>query len=137
MTISNSGSTGVASVESKSLSGCGTNGVCTVTSATAPGTPWSGTTSLISSNPYLVISGFENRIKYGNELCAIDELTIPYRGSIGGLFGNASSTLTFNAASASATGASIKSIGSTPTGYDAEYTVRMTGSHAGQALTLS
>lgn len=136
MTISNSGGTGVASVTSMSLSGCGTNGVCTVTKATAPNTPWSGTT-LVSGGSYLVISGFDNRITYGAAECAIEGLTIAYKGSVGGLFDNSSSKLIFDAASAAATGASLKSIGSTKTGYDAEYEVHATGSKAGQVLTLS
>ena len=137
MTISNSGSVGNASVSSMTLSGCGTNGVCTVTAASAPGTPWSGITSQVAGNPYLKISGFENRITYGGSSCAASGLTFKYRGSIGGLFQNASSTLVFNAASAEATGSSLTSVGTTQTGYEAEYKVQMTGAHAGQALTLS
>jgi len=137
MTISNSGGKGVASVTSMSLSGCGTNGVCTVTKATAPKTPWSGSTLLSGGNSYLVVEGFDNDVTYGNELCAIEGWTISYRGSVGGLFDNSQSKLVFNAASAEATGASLKSIGATKTGYDAEYQVKATGSHAGQALTLS
>lgn len=135
MTVSNSGSKGVATVESMSLSGCGTNGVCTVEKANALNTPWSGSTSVVGENNYLTIEGFTNKIVYGGELCAAPPIT--YKGSVGGLFNNGSSTLTFNEASAAATGAVLKSIGATKTGYDAEYKVRMTGSHAGQALTLS
>jgi hypothetical protein len=137
MTISNSGGKGTASVESMSLSGCGTNGVCTVVSATAPGTPWSGSTQVVGGNSYLVVSGFSNKILYGGELCAIEGWTINYKGSIGGLFDNSTSKLIFNEASAAATGSSLKSIGETKTGYDAEYSVKATGSHVGQALTLS
>lgn len=138
MTISNSGGVGVATVNSMSLSGCATgNGNCTVTSATAPGTPWSGATSVVGANSYLKITGFENWITYGGELCAASELTFKYRGSVGGLFNNANSTLKFDAASAEATGASLKSIGETKTGYEAEYKVRQTGANAGQVLTLS
>jgi hypothetical protein len=135
MTISNSGGQGVATIESMSLSGCGTNGVCTVESAQALNTPWSGTTSIVSKSSYLKIEGFTNKIVYGNELCAAPPIT--YKGSVGGLFDNANSKLIFDEASAAATGAVLKSIGSTKTGYDAEYKVKMTGSHAGQALTLS
>lgn len=137
MTISNSGSQGVATVESMSLSGCGTNGVCTVEAANAEELPWSGSTLVAGGSSYLKIEGFRNKILYGGELCAISGLAIPYRGSVGELFDNGSSRLLFNAASAAATGASLKSIGTTPTGYDAEYEVRATGGHAGQALTLS
>lgn len=137
MTISNSGGKGTASVGSMSLSGCGTNGVCTVESATAPGTPWTGSTEIVGKNSYLVVQGFSNKILYGGELCAIEGWTINYRGSVGGLFDNSSSKLLFNEASATATGSSLKSIGETKTGYDAEYGVKATGSHAGQALTLS
>jgi hypothetical protein len=135
MTVSNSGSKGVATVESMTLSGCGTNGVCTVESANALNLPWSGSTSVVSENNYLKIEGFTNKIVYGNPLCAAP--TITYKGSVGGLFDNSKSRLVFSEASATATGASLKSIGSTKTGYDAEYQVKMTGSHAGQALTLS
>jgi hypothetical protein len=137
MTISNSGGKGTASVESMSLSGCGTNGVCTVESATAPGTPWSGSTQVVGESSYLVVQGFSNKILYGGELCAIEGWTINYRGSVGGLFDNSSSKLIFNEASAAATGSSLKSIGETKTGYDAEYSVKATGTHAGQTLTLS
>lgn len=137
MTISNSGGVGVATVNSMSLSGCGTNGVCTVTSATAGEFPWSGATSVVKESPYLKITGFENRIKYGGESCAASGLTLRYRGSIGGLFSNASSTLTFNAATAEATGSSLMSVGETKTGYEATYSVKQTGANAGQALTLS
>jgi hypothetical protein len=138
LTISNSGGVGVATVNSMSLSGCHTGfETCTVTSATAPGTPWSGATSVVKENPYLKITGFENRIEYGGESCAASGLPFKYRGSIGGLFNNASSTLTFNAASAEATGASLKSVGETKTDYAAEYSVKQTGANAGQALTLS
>jgi hypothetical protein len=137
MTIANSGGVGVATVNSMSLSGCGTNGVCTVTSATAGEFPWSGATSVVKESPYLKISGFENRIKYGGESCAASGLTLRFRGSIGGLFDNASSTLTFNAATAEATGSSLMSVGETKTGYEATYSVKQTGANAGQALTLS
>ena len=137
MTISNSGGVGVATVSSMSFSGCGTNGVCTVTAATAGEFPWSGATSVIKESPYLKITGFENRMKYGGELCAASGLTLRYRGSVGGLFSNASSTLTFNEATAEATGSSLMSVGTTKTGYEATYTVKETGAHAGQTLTLS
>jgi hypothetical protein len=137
MTISNSGGKGTASVTSMSLSGCSTNGVCTVKSATASGTPWTGSTEIVGENSYLVVQGFSNKILYGGEECAIEGLTINYRGSVGGLFNNSNSKLIFNEASATATGTSLKSIGETKTGYDAEYEVKATGSHAGQALTLS
>lgn len=138
MTISNAGSAGVASVESMNLSGCHTQFEnCSVEEASAPGLPWSGRTQLAGGSSYLVIEGFDNEILYGNELCAVEGLAIPYRGSVGGLFDNSASKLIFNEASAEATGSSLKSIGTTKTGYDAEYEVKATGSHAGQALTLS
>jgi len=137
MTISNSGGHGTASVESMSLSGCATNGVCTVVAASAPETPWSGSTQVVGKDSYLVVQGFNNKILYGGELCAVEGWTINYKGSVGGLFDNSSSKLIFNEASATATGSSLKSIGTTKTGYDAEYGVKATGSHAGQVLTLS
>jgi len=137
MTISNSGGKGIATVESMSLSGCGTNGVCTVESATAPGTPWPGSTKAVGEKSYLVVQEFNNAILYGGELCAIEGWTIDYEGSVGGLFDNSSSKLIFDEANAAATGSSLESIGTTTTHYDAQYGVKATGSHAGQALTLS
>lgn len=138
MSISNSGSKGIASVESVSYSGCHTGGgVCTITAASPHKLPWAGTSELISESPYVVIEGTETWIKYGGESCAADETTLPYKGAIGGLFDNAGSKLVFNAASFKATGAEFKSVGTTPTTYEAEFNVRATGSHAGEAVTLS
>lgn len=138
-TIANTtGFGGVIQVNSMTLSGCGTNApVCTVTAASAAETPWGGASLSKEGGSYLKILAFKNEITYGGSLCAISELTVPFRGNIGGLFNNANSTLTFNAASATATNSEIKSIGSTPTSYEAEYTVKETGANAGQTLTLS
>lgn len=135
-TIANTtGFGGVVNVESMSLSGCATNNACTVTSATAAGLPWGGASLSIEGNPYLKITGFDNRIKYAS--CAISGITFRYQGNIGGLFNNASSTLTFNAATAAATNSEIHSSGETETTYSGVWNVHMTGSHAGQTLTLS
>lgn len=137
LTISNSGGKGVATVNSVSLSGCGTDGVCTVENATAKGLPWSATTSTIGGSPYVVVSGFHEEFLYGNELCAVEGWTFPYKGTAGGLFDNSSSTLLFDAASEAATGSSITTFGGTKAKYSAEYSVQATGGHAGQTLTLS
>jgi hypothetical protein len=129
---------GVINVESMTLSACGTNApVCTVTAAKAANLPWGGAGLTIEGNPYEKITGFENDITYGGELCAISELTVPFKGTIGGLFNNSNSTLNFNAATAEATNSTIKSIGSTPTTYTSEWSVKETGANAGQTLTLS
>jgi hypothetical protein len=137
LTISNSGGKGIATVNSVSLSGCGTDGVCTVEKATVKGLPWSATTSTIGGSPYVVISGFNEEFLYGNELCAVEGWTFAYKGTVGGLFDNSSSTLVFNAASEAATSSKVTTIGGTEAKYSAEYSVKATGSHAGQTLTLS
>lgn len=137
LTISNSGGVGVATVNSVSLKGCGTDGVCTVEKATAKGLPWSGTTSGSGNSSYLTISGFNEEFLYGNELCAVEGWTFPYKGTAGGLFDNSSSKLVFDAASEQATGSKITTLGGTVAKYSAEYSVKATGSHAGQTLTLS
>ena len=135
-TIANTtGFGGVINVESMALSGCATNGACTVTSASAAELPWGGASLSIGGNPYLKILGFDNRIKYAS--CAISGLTIKYQGNIGGLFNNASSTLTFNAETAAATNSEIHSVGESETTYSSVWNVQMTGSLAGQTLTLS
>jgi hypothetical protein len=137
MTISNSGGTAASSVESMTLSGCTTNApACPVTATEAPNTPWSGAGLSAGGNPYLKISGFDNRITYGGS-CAISGIKFRYIGSIGGLFDNANTTLTFDEASATATGSSIKSAGETKTTYSGVWNLQMTGANAGQKLTLS
>lgn len=129
---------GVINVESMSLSSCGTNApVCTVTAAKAANLPWGGAGLSIGGNSYEKITGFQTEITYGGELCAISELTVKFKGTIGGLFNNSNSTLNFNAASAEATNSTITSIGSTPTSYTSEWSVKETGANAGQTLTLS
>jgi|ERR1044072_2815971 hypothetical protein len=137
MTISNSGGKGIATVNSVSLSGCGTDGVCTVEKATAKGLPWSATTSTIGGSPYVTVSGFNEEFLYGNELCAVEGWTFAYKGSVGGLFENSSSSLVFDAASEAATGSKVTTFGSTEAKYSAKYSVKATGAHAGQALTIS
>jgi len=137
LTISNSGGVGVATVNSVSLSGCGTDGVCTVEEAKANGLPWSATTSAIGGSSYLKTASFNESFLYGNELCAVEGWTFTYKGSIGGLFDNATSKLVFDAASEKATGSKVTTFGSTEAKYSAEYNVKATGAHAGQALTLS
>jgi hypothetical protein len=137
LTLSNSGGVGVATVDSVSLSGCGTDGVCTVTKATAKGLPWSGATSVAGGSSYLKVSGFNEEFLYGNELCAAEGLTFAYKGSVGGLFDNSSSKLVFNAASEAATSSKVTTFGTTEAKYSGEFSVKATGSHAGQTLTLS
>jgi hypothetical protein len=137
LTISNSGGVGVATVNSVSLSGCGTDGVCTVEEAKANGLPWSAATASIGGSSYLTTGSFSESFLYGNELCAVEGWTFTYKGSIGGLFDNSASKLVFDAASEKATGSKVTTIGATPAKYSAEYSVKATGAHAGQTLTLS
>ncbi len=137
LTISNSGGVGVATVDSVTLSGCGTDGVCTVTKATVKGLPWSGATSAVGGSSYLKVSGFDEEFLYGNELCAVEGLTFPYKGTVGGLFDNGSSKLVFDAASEKATSSKVTTFGGTEAKYSGEFSVKATGAHAGQTLTLS
>lgn len=137
LTISNSGGKGTATVSSVSLSGCGTDGVCTVENASAKALPWSATTSTIGGSPYVTIAGFNEEFLYGNELCAVEGWTFAYKGSVGGQFDNSSSSLLFDAASEAATGSKVTTFGGTEAKYSAKYSVKATGAHAGQTLTLS
>ncbi|HXS46064.1 MAG TPA: hypothetical protein VN756_01225 [Solirubrobacterales bacterium] len=127
LTISNSGGQGVATVNSVSLTGCGTDGVCTVEKAFVKGLPWSATTSTIGGSSYVVIQGFDEEFLYGNELCAAEGLTFPYKGTAGGLFDNSSSKLVFDAASEAATGSKITTFGGTEAKYSAEFNISATG----------
>jgi hypothetical protein len=57
-------------------------------------------------------------------------------GSAGGLYDNVFETFTFSAANFSATGTSLKMLGS-PVEWNALFTTEALGAHAGEALTIS
>jgi hypothetical protein len=137
LTVSNVGGAGAATVNSISLSGCGTNGVCTVEEAKANGLPWSAATASIGGSSYVTTGSFNESFLYGGAECAVEGWTFTYKGSIGGLFDNSASKLVFDAASEKATGSKVTTFGSTSAKYSAEFSVKATGAHAGQTLTLS
>jgi hypothetical protein len=134
-TISNNAGTAEGSVTSMTIGNCSTDGVCTVTSAKAESLP-SIHTKTISGSSYLTLDGVKIGITYGNPLCVLDETNLAYKGSAGALFNNASSTFTFSLANSEATGSKLTAFGTTVK-WDGVFSTSSTGSHKGQALTLS
>jgi hypothetical protein len=136
MTISNSvGGTAEGKVTSATLNKCSTDGVCTVSSTKAENLPWPVVGKTVGKGNYVVVSGIAMKVFYGNEECAVSSLL--YKGSAGGLFDNPSSTFTFSPANSEATGTQLTTFGSTPVKWNGTFSTEATGSHKGQALTLS
>lgn len=134
-TISNKGGTAEGSVTSMTIGNCSTDGVCTVTSAKAESLPAIHAKTVSGSN-YVTLEGVKIGILYGNPLCVLDETTLVFKGSAGALFSNASSTFTFSLANSETTGTKLTAFGTTVK-WDGVFSTTSTGSHKGQALTLS
>lgn len=134
-TISNNGGTAEGSVTSMTINNCSTDGVCTVVSATAESLPLIHSKTVSGSN-YVTLDGVKIGILYGNPLCVLDETTLVFKGSAGALFNNASSTFTFSLANSEATGSKLTAFGTTVK-WDGVFSTSSTGTHKGQALTLS
>jgi hypothetical protein len=134
-TISNNAGTAEGSVTSTTINNCSTDGVCTVTSAKAESLPAIHTKTVGKSN-YVTLDGVKIGILYGNPLCVLDETNLVFKGSAGALFNNASSTFTFSLANSEATGSKLTAFGTTVK-WDGVFSTAATGSHKGQALTLS
>jgi len=133
MTIS--GSTG--SVTSVPLSNCFTNvKACTVASIKAQKLPWSAKLVTVETSNYLVIEGINLAILYAGEECVLSETTVEVTGSAGGLYDNATESVTFSAATISATKTSLKALGAA-IDWTGVFTMLTTGLRIGESLTVS
>lgn len=137
MTISNSAGTGKGSVTEVPLSNCSTSSkACTVSEITAENLPWPTKLTTVSSSDYLVIEGFKVGILYAGEECVLNEVLVVVSGSAGGLFENATESVTFSSASFTATGTALKALGQ-PVKWTGTFTMLATGGHIGESLTVS
>jgi hypothetical protein len=133
MTVSNPSAAGKASVTAVPLSNCITSSAfCEVAAIDPAGLPWAASLTTVSSQSYIVISGFEVVILYEGALCALDGVEVTVDGSAGGLIGNATESITFSAA----TGSSLLALGSAVT-WSGVFTMVATGTRTGQSLTVS
>lgn len=137
MTVSNVSGTGQASITSMPLSNCTTSSsFCQVAAIGPAGLPWTATLATVSSQTYIVISGFEVEILYQGDFCALDGVEATVDGSAGGLIDNATESIPFNSSSFSATGTSLLTLGTTIT-WGGVFTMAATGTRVGQSSTVS
>lgn len=131
--IFNSGELGKGEVTNLPLYECSANASCTLAKLEPTKLPWKMHTVYEESKPYLVIEGMTLATEYTGSSCAIKgkgEVT----GSIGGLVENSTHKTVFSAASAKATGASLKA-GAASVEFTGSYTVEAVGpEHAGQVV---
>lgn len=113
VTIKNEAGTGKGEVTEVPLYECTTDSeVCSVSKIGAEKLPWASKLTTVSSSPYIIIEGVKVGIVYTGEECALGETLVAVTGTAGGLINNTSETATFNAASFTATGTSLKALAS-------------------------
>jgi hypothetical protein len=138
MTIWNSMGTAKGEVVKGSLfDSCFTNSkFCTVESTAFEVLPWALRGVYVSTTPYVVIEGIRFSILYGGEECVLGGVVAKVSGTAGGLFDNATSSITFNAASFSATKTKLTVFGSSIE-WKGVFPIKATGPGSGATLTLS
>ena len=136
MSISNTVALGDGEVTNLPQYGCSARGSsCRVESIEAEKLPWSVHTTAIAGKNYVVIEGVRIGIEFSGELCALAGTRVIVKGNAGGIFDNTTSTLTFNSASFTATGTSLK-VGSTAIEWTAEFPLEALGAHSGESLEV-
>jgi hypothetical protein len=136
-TIHNSGGKGLDEVTSMTFKGCTTNqGACSVSSILAEALPWSGHLVTVGTDNYLVIEGVKATVAYSGEECVVGGTEVVVTGSAGGLYLNKGETITFSSSTYPATGTELKALGK-PAEWKGVFSTEATGTHHGEALTVS
>jgi hypothetical protein len=135
MEITNSVTPGRGEVTNFAPYECTATGNCTVQSIEAEKLPWPVHATTAGGKNYVVIEKMQVSIKYVGALCALAGTTI-VKGSAGGLFENATSTLTFNKASFEATGTSLK-VGASAIQWTGVFPMEALGTHSGESLEVA
>jgi hypothetical protein len=113
LSIKNEAGTGKGEVTEVPLYNCTTNSeVCSVEKIGAEKLPWPSHLATFSSSPYIIIEGVKVGILYSGVECAVGGVLVTVTGSAGGLISNTSETATFNAATLTTTGTSLKALSS-------------------------
>lgn len=112
---------------------CTSGSVCHVERFEAKKLPWPGHLATVVAKNYLVLEGMEIEVLYGGPECAFAETPVTIKGSAGGVIESATETITFNKASESATGTTLK-VGATTVEWDALFVTEAQGAHKGEAL---
>jgi hypothetical protein len=111
--IKNEAGTGKGSITSLPLFGCYTNSTCTVEAIEAESFPWPTELKTVGASNYLTVKGVDVWVLYGGWFCPLWGVWAHVTGTAGGLINNTTESATFNSASFSATGTSLKSPGET------------------------
>ncbi|HSZ70291.1 MAG TPA: hypothetical protein VK756_08005 [Solirubrobacteraceae bacterium] len=109
-----------AEVEEFLNEGCATEAgsKCHVERFEAKKLPWPAHRVTVSGKEYLVLEDVHIEARYSGSECAFAGETVTVKGSAGGLIENTTETITFDKATASATGTSLK-VGSSAVEWDA------------------
>lgn len=134
MTISNSGGAGKGSITEVPLSNCSTSSkACTVAAISVKALPWTTKLTTVTTSNYLIIEGFKLGILYAGAECVLDGTEVVIKGTAGGLINNGTESVTFSAASFTATGTSL----GMGTEWNGSFRMLGTGADIGQSLSVS
>jgi hypothetical protein len=137
MTISNSAGTAKGTVTKLSFENCLTDSkVCTVELIGAEQLPWPVRGVTVAPSYYVILEGIKIGIVYSGDECPISEIQVTVKGTAGGLFDNATSSITFSSLSFAATKTKLTAFGSSIE-WKGVFPIKATGPHSGEELTLS
>ncbi len=112
---------GTTEVEEFLGEGCTAASKCDVEAFKAKKLPWPAHVTVVGGKEYLVLEDMHIEILYGGPECALAG-TVIVKGSAAGLYERSTETITFNKASESAGGTSLK-VGSSAVEWDALFAV--------------
>jgi hypothetical protein len=106
---------------------------CQVERFEAKKLPWPAHEVTVLGKDYLVLEDMRIDARYGGSECALAGEAVTVKGSAGGLIENATETITFDKATESATGTSLK-VGSSAIEWDALFATEALGPYNGERL---
>jgi len=135
--ISNNAGTGRGKVTEMTFKNCTTSSAaCAVELILTEKFPWEANLITVSASNYVVIKGIKVIIVFSGAECALGGKKIIVTGSAGGLYANSTETITFSSSTYPATGTELTALGS-PVEWKGVLSTEATGSHHGEALTVS
>ncbi len=136
MEIRNTAGTGNGEINYLPIFKCSTKSVCSVAAVKVYGLPWPTNLVTVASKNYVVFKGMEIGFLYSGEECVLSEVEVVVEGSAGGLYDNATETITFSNATLTNTGTELIAFGS-KVEWNAVFSAEAFGPHLGEALTVS
>jgi hypothetical protein len=134
--IENSAGTGKGEITYLPLFECSTNSkFCTIEVIGASALPWPLHLTTVTSSNYVVLEKVSIEILIEGEECALGGIVAKVTGSAGGLYSNVNETITFNSASFTATGTSLKALGS-KVELNAVFDIEAFGPHLLDSITI-